>query len=439
MTDPAELRRPGKRGQSPTNLRSVPAGTARRVLRTNGDCPLFPDRPPWEEMLLSVVLPVYNEADVLPVLAARIAGVLNACPVAYELIFVDDGSRDESPQVLDQLAAASEQIRVIHLSRNFGHQAAVQAGLAHARGHAVVLMDSDMQDAPEAIPRFLAQWQAGYDVVYAVRTGRKESLWKRSLFTAFHRLMSAVASTPIPAEAGIFGLVDRRVARQIVALGESDRYFPGLRSWVGFRQTGIEVERNARYDDRPRVSLLGLLRLAKTAMFSFSALPLAIFHVIGVVAATVFVGLAGFSIFCKLFTAWAIPGWTSHILTGSFFGALNALGISILGEYVIRIYDQVRGRPLYVVDRTVNVSGTLRVPLDVAGTLRVPSDVAGTLRVPSPDGAVPAGDEPYVDLMNEAAELLNEGTIAEDCLPAFEEQAAEFEASTDPEWLRGYR
>ena len=378
------------------------------------------------------MLPVYNEAEALPVLAARIAGVLNSCLMAYELIFVDDGSRDESPQVLDQLAAASDKIRVIHLSRNFGHQAAVQAGLAHARGDAVVLMDSDMQDAPEAIPRFLAQWQAGYDVVYAVRTGRKESLWKRSLFAAFHRLMSAVATTPIPAEAGIFGLVDRRVARQIIALGESDRYFPGLRSWVGFRQKGIEVERNARYDDRPRVSLVGLLRLAKTAMFSFSSLPLAIFHVIGFVAAMVFVGLAGFSVFCRLFTDWAIPGWTSHILTGSFFGALNALGISILGEYVIRIYDQVRGRPLYVVDRTVNCA-------NVGGTRRVPSNVAGTRRVPSPDGVVSAGDEPYVELMNEAMQLLDEGTISEDWPRPFEEQAEEFEESADPEWLRSYR
>jgi dolichol-phosphate mannosyltransferase len=304
--------------------------------------------------LLSVVLPVYNEAGALPVLAARIAEVIDSCGVRYEIVFVDDGSRDESPEVLDQLAAACPRIRVIHLSRNFGQQAAVQAGLAHASGEAVVLMDSDMQDAPEAIPQFLAQWRQGYEVVYAVRSQRKESFVKRFLFAAFHRLMSAVASVPIPADAGIFGLVDRRVARQIVALGEADRYFPGLRSWVGFRQKGVVVERLARYDRRPRVSWGGLFRLGKTAMFSFSSLPLRVFHAIGLAAAAVFVGLGGYSLFCKLFTDLAIPGWTSHILTGSFFGALNALGISILGEYVIRIYDQVRGRPPYVVDRTVN-------------------------------------------------------------------------------------
>ncbi len=314
--------------------------------------------PSCEETLISVVMPVYNEAEVLPILAARISSVLGHCPMSYELIFVNDGSSDESARVLDQLATASDRVRVLHLSRNFGHQAAVQAGLTYARGDAIVLMDSDLQDAPEAIPRFLAAWRSGYDVVYAIRTQRKENLLKRACFAAFHRLMSAVATVPIPADAGIFGLVDRRVAQQIIAMGEHDRYFPGLRSWVGLRQTGIVVERNARYDKQPRVSLLGLFRLAKTAMFSFSSFPLTIFHLIGITAALVFLGLAAFSIFCKLFTNLAIPGWTSYILTGSFFGALNALGISILGEYVIRIYDQVRNRPVYLVDRTVNVEKT---------------------------------------------------------------------------------
>jgi dolichol-phosphate mannosyltransferase len=316
--------------------------------------------------LVSVVLPVYNEARALPVLAARIAEVMQACGSRYEIVFVDDGSRDDSPRVLDQLAAACPHVRVIHLSRNFGQQSAVQAGLARAGGDAVVLMDSDMQDAPEAIPQFLAQWRQGYEVVYAVRSQRKENLLKRFLFAAFHRLMSAVASVPIPAEAGIFGLVDRRVARQIVAMAESDRYFPGLRSWVGFRQTGVVVERLARYDRQPRVTWQGLFRLAKTAIFSYSSLPLRVFHAIGLAAAAVFLGLGGYSVFCKLFTDLAIPGWTSHILTGSFFGALNALGISILGEYVVRIYDQVRGRPAYLVDRTVNCQPD-RTPADTDG------------------------------------------------------------------------
>ena len=307
-----------------------------------------------EQQLISVVLPVFNEALVLPVLMARVAKAIDGCEVDYEIVFVNDGSTDDSPRVLDHLAATDRHVRVVHLSRNFGHQAAVLAGLSHARGAAVVLMDSDLQDAPEAIPKFLAAWRAGYEVVYALRTQRKETWWKRGLFAGFHRLLAGVASVHIPADAGIFGLVDRRVVAEILRLDERDRYFPGLRSWVGFRQAGVVVERKARYDEHPRVSLRGLFRLAKSALFSFSALPLCCFHFIGLTAGAIFVLLSGFALYCKLFTAEAIPGWTTHVLTGSFFGALNALGIAILGEYVVRIYDQVRGRPHFIVDRLVN-------------------------------------------------------------------------------------
>jgi polyisoprenyl-phosphate glycosyltransferase len=347
---------------------------------------------------ISVVLPVYNEAKVLPLLAARIAEVLNRCGMRYEIIFVDDGSRDGSDGVLDQLAMAAAEVHVVHLSRNFGQQAAVQAGLAHARGDAIVLMDADMQDAPEAIPQFLAAWREGWEVVYAIRAARKENVAKRFLFGAFHRLLAAVAAPPIPAEAGLFGLIDRRVARHILTLAERDRYFPGLRSWVGFRQKGIVVERNARYDDRPRVSMRGLFRLAKTALFSFSSFPLTIFHAIGTAAATVFLGLSGFSIFCKLFTNLAIPGWTSHVLVASFFGALNALGISILGEYVIRIYDQVRGRPTYIVDRTANCGSSRDAGADPVDTV--------------------SDDAPYIELMADAQHLLSEAAVGQPCQKA---------------------
>lgn len=313
------------------------------------------DRPSLEEAIISVVLPVFNEERILPRLVERLTSVMTSCGCDYELIFVDDGSRDEGPAMLDWMAKADRRIKVVHFSRNFGHQAAVQAGLAHASGDAVVLMDSDMQDSPDAIPRFIEAWHEGHDVVFAVRTQRKENILKRLCFAAFHRFMSRVAATPIPADAGIFGLVDRRVVERILSLSESDRYFPGLRSWVGFRQVGIEVERLARYDEHPRVSIRGLVRLAKTAVFSFSTFPLRMFYGLGAMAGVVFLALAGYAVFCKLFTDLAIPGWTSHVLIGSFFGAMNALGICILGEYVVRIYDQVRNRPMYLVDRTVNL------------------------------------------------------------------------------------
>ena len=311
---------------------------------------------------ISVVMPVYNESLVLPELFDAVRAALQQSGVAWEVVFVDDGSTDSSPEVLDTLAVGDQRVKVVHLSRNFGHQAAIHAGLCHARGDAVLLMDSDLQDSPEAIPRFIEAWRDGYDVVYAIRTKRKEYLLKRLLFRGFYRFLAAIASTPIPLDAGIFGLIDRRVADEIVALGERDRFYPGLRSWVGFRQKGILVERLARYDDHPRVSMRGLWRLAKTAIFSFSSFPLTVFYLIGYSALLIFVGLSSYSLFCKLFTDLAIPGWTSHILSASFFGALNALGISILGEYVIRIYDQVRGRPLYIVARAVNVGSPRIAP-----------------------------------------------------------------------------
>jgi dolichol-phosphate mannosyltransferase len=339
------------------------------------------------DAMISVVLPVYNEVQVLPALLGRVSRALSCCACDYEVVFVDDGSNDGSPQVLDRLAGANTWVRVVHLTRNFGHQAAVQAGLAYTRGDAVILMDSDMQDTPEVIPQFVEKWAEGYNVVYAIRTQRKENRLKRFLFSAFYRLLARLASVRIPTDAGIFGLIDRRVATEISAMGERDRYFPGLRSWVGFRQTGIEVERSARYDDHARVSVLGLIRLAKTAIFAFSSFPLAIFYGIGAVASAVFLALAGYSLYCKLIADLAIPGWTSHILTGSFFGALNALGISVLGEYVIRIYDQVRGRPLYLVDRTVNL------PPDEAALMRLSAD-----------------DAPYVELLRQVQEPLGEET-----------------------------
>ena len=303
---------------------------------------------------------MYNEAAVIPELFRRVYDAVQNSGAQQEIVFVDDGSSDGSGELLDELAADHDFVRVIHLSRNFGHQAAVHAGLAHATGDVIFLLDSDMQDAPEALERMLLQWQAGYDVVYAVRRERPEQLWKRILFAGFHRFLGAIADTPVPTDAGNFSLIDARVVDEILRLGDRDRYLPGLRSWVGFKQIGINVRRLPRYDQKPRVSIRGLWRLAKTAIFSFSTFPLFVFTLIGYAALGVFAGLACFTLFCKLFTGLAMPGWTSEVLTASFFGAINALGISMLGEYVVRIYDQVRGRPLYLVDRAVNLPGEQR-------------------------------------------------------------------------------
>lgn len=303
---------------------------------------------------VSVVLPVWNEAAVLETLQDELRRVLQSSVASYELVFVDDGSTDESPSLLNELAQGDRRIRVLHLSRNFGQQAAVQAGLSRASGDVVVVMDSDLQDAPSAIPLLLDHWQQGYDVVNAIRTSRKESPLKRLLTFAFYRMLNVVSETNIPNDAGNFGLIDRRVANQIRQLDDRDRYFPGLRSWVGFRQIGVPIERQARYDRHPKVSIFGLVRLAKTAIFSFSSLPLSLFYVITIATMFAGVGVSSFVLYHKLVTGLAIPGWASISLIGCFFGTLNALGIAVLGEYVVRIYQQVRSRPHFLIAEEIN-------------------------------------------------------------------------------------
>ncbi len=303
---------------------------------------------------ISLVLPVFNETAILTELTRRIVSVMEKQNLSFEIVYVNDGSSDGSREHLDGLAHSDSRIVVVHLSRNFGHQPAVHAGLEHATGDVVIVMDSDMQDDPAAIPRFLDEWERGFDVVYAQRFNRKENPAKRFLFYSFYRVLNSIADSPIPVDAGNFGLLDRKVVDALLQLPERERFFPGLRSWAGFQQTGIKVERAARHDDNPRVSMKGLFRLAKTAVFSFSSFPLKFFYVIAAVSGLVCMASVGFVLWHKAFTGLAIPGWASTIITASFFGALNALGISILGEYVIRIYDQVRSRPVYLADKVVN-------------------------------------------------------------------------------------
>jgi len=311
-------------------------------------------RKPIQECLISVVLPAYNEAAVLHELRERVDSALARTEARYEIIFVNDGSTDATGKILDELAAAHPAVKVLHFSRNFGHQAAVEAGVRTASGDAVIVMDSDLQDDPAAIVDFVKAWQAGHDVVYAVRHGRKENAIKRFLFYSFYRVLNSISSTTIPMDAGNFGLLDRAVAENMSRMIERERYFPGLRSWVGYQQTGIPVERGSRYDDNPRVSMLGLFRLAKTAIFSFSSVPLSMFYVIAAISMVTCIGVTGFTLYHKLVTAQALPGWTSITIIASFFGALNALGIGILGEYATRIYDQVRARPTYIVAQKRN-------------------------------------------------------------------------------------
>lgn len=320
-------------------------------------------RPSRSQAKLSIVLPLLNEAGVLPRLLGEIKLRLEELGCRWNIVLVNDGSTDDSGELLDAMAYADRRLKIIHLSRNFGHQAAVHAGLTFADGDAVVLMDSDGQDDPAAIGMMLDRWLSGDDVVYAVRFGRKEGFFKRCLFKAFYGILERVASVDIPRDAGNFCLMDRRVVEQLLALDERDRYLPGLRSWVGFRQSSVRVERFARHDKHTRVSFSGLVGLAKNALFGFSRVPLLAFYYVAFLSGCVSVGCLTAASLSSLGYLAVSAGWFAQAGVIAFFGALNALGFAVVGEYIARIYDQVRHRPTFIVDRAENLQTQPQRPI----------------------------------------------------------------------------
>ncbi len=305
------------------------------------------------EFLLSIVAPVYNEAEGIEAFVREVrehAAALKS-EGRVELVLVNDGSADGTGAILDQLAASAPgTIRVVHLARNFGHGAAVAAGLDHARGNAVILMDADFQDDPAAFAPLLAKWEEGYDVVYVERASRQENPLARGVFWLFYRVFKWVAATQSPLDAGTFGLMDRRVVDQLGKLPERNRYLPGLRAWVGFRQTGVPIPRRARYDRHTRVGLRGLWTLGMNAIFSFSYVPLFVFRIAGVLSMLLSVVLIAIAIYLHLSRNDVGP-WPAILAATSFLGGINLFGIGLLGEYIARIYDEVKCRPVYVVDR----------------------------------------------------------------------------------------
>ncbi|HJR54463.1 MAG TPA: glycosyltransferase family 2 protein [Gemmatimonadota bacterium] len=306
--------------------------------------------------LLSIVVPIKDEIDILPELTRRLTAVIDADLPDSEVLFVDDGSNDGSARWIAGKHAEDRRVKLVRLSRNFGHQAAVTAGLAHAIGEAVVLMDGDLQDPPELIPTLVEKWREGNEIVHTVKTRRQESLLRRVAFRAFYRMIRSLSSeTDLPLQAGLFSLLDRRVVDELSQMPERNRYLAGLRSWVGFRQAAVEYERDARYAGTPRVSVIRLFRLAFDGIFSFSNLPLRLATLLGL-----FVSLAAFLLmatilYLRLFTDRAILGWASLMTSVLFLGGVILVTIGIIGEYTGRIYDEVKRRPLYVVAERVGL------------------------------------------------------------------------------------
>jgi dolichol-phosphate mannosyltransferase len=320
--------------------------------------------------MYSIVIPVFNEAQTIPELIRRLTPVMDSIGdtagvkgskgsgprgAGAEVIFVDDASSDETFAILSQAHNTDARFKAIRFSRNFGHQIAITAGMDHASGEAIILMDGDLQDPPELIPRFIEEWKKGFEVVYAVKRNRKEFFLKRYAFALFYRLLHSVSTIHIPMDAGNFSLLDKRVLGVLRQMPERNRYISGMRAWAGFRQTGIEFDREARFAGKPQMSLTRLVNLALDGIFSFSKAPLRLGIYIGLFSAFLaFLGTA-YVIYAKVFTDRAIIGWTSVMLAITFLGGMILVTIGIIGEYIGRIFDEVKQRPLYIVGDRVGV------------------------------------------------------------------------------------
>lgn len=312
--------------------------------------------PASQRPTISVVIPVLDEAANLPLLYERLSRVLPSLGT-YEIIFVDDGSRDGSPDIILGLRRADPSVKLLRLSRNFGHQAALSAGLDHARGEAVVLMDADLQDPPEVIAAFFEQWRSGHDVVYAIRAKRSGNPLKRACYVAFYRVLRRMARIDIPADSGDFCLIDGRVAETIRALPERNRFLRGLRAWAGFRQVGVPCERPERYAGVPKYTWGHLLKLGLDGLLSFSTVPLRLGSYLGILTALVGMVYTLVALVAKIFVGHVPAGWTSIIAIVLVLGGVQLVLMGLLGEYLARVYEETKDRPVYVVDQAHGMSG----------------------------------------------------------------------------------
>ena len=267
----------------------------------------------------------------------------------YEILLVDDGSRDETPCLIDALVARDPHVAALHLSRNFGHQAAVSAGIDHARGQAVVVMDGDLQDPPEVLPRFIQKWREGYEVVYGVRQRRKEGLLKRLGYFGFYRILSAISDLDIPLDSGDFCLMDRRVVDVLKHLPERMRFVRGLRSFAGFRQIGLVYDRGAREAGKPKYTLGALILLAIDGLISFSSYPLRLVTYLGIVTIGIALALLVWVLSDALYHQTVPQGWASTLVTVLFMGSIQLFSLGIIGEYIRLIFLETKGRPTYIV------------------------------------------------------------------------------------------
>lgn len=307
---------------------------------------------------LSVAIPLYNEEGNLPALLQRVGAALDALPGGpHEVVLVDDGSTDQTRALAEAAAETDPRIVVVSLSRNFGHQAALTAALDHVTGDVTVAMDGDLQDPPEVIPSMLAQYRQGFDVVCARRVGRKEPWWLRLSYHVFYRLLAGIAKLRLPLDSGDFALLSARVVAELRRAQEYHRYLRGLRAWVGFRQTAIPVERDERFAGASKYSFAKLLGLAFNGIFAFSIVPLRVAAVLGAMAIALSVAFGFYALYAKLVLERSPQGFTALVLIVVFLSGVNLFFLGVIGEYVGRVYEQVKARPLYVVASVVGRRG----------------------------------------------------------------------------------
>ncbi|WP_461112118.1 glycosyltransferase family 2 protein [Spirosoma jeollabukense] len=303
---------------------------------------------------ISIIAPLFNETESFPALVSRLNAVMDASPLAIEVVLIDDGSRDDTAALMQQLALTDVRYQCVFLSRNYGHQIALTAGIATACAtEALFIIDGDLQDPPELLTEFYKKYKEGYDVVYAVRKKRKENWFKRTAYASFYRLMRSISYVDVPLDSGDFSLISRRVADVLNKMPEESRFIRGMRSWIGFRQIGVEYERDARLAGESKYSFKMLQRLAYNGIFNFSEYPIKIITRIGMVTIAVAV-IYLIQTLIKRFVYHDVPqGFTALLFAIVLFSGLQLIALGLIGEYVLRIFFQAKGRPLYVIREVI--------------------------------------------------------------------------------------
>ena len=307
---------------------------------------------------ISVVVPMYYEEEVAKECYTRLKGVLDKIEnYSYEIIFVNDGSKDKTLEILKDIAKEDENSKIISFARNFGHQCAVTAGLRYVTGDAIVIIDADLQDPPELIPEMIKLWEEGNEVIYGKRKSREgESRFKLLTASMFYKTLNALSDVEIPKDTGDFRLVDRKVVEVINSLPEHNKFLRGLFSWVGFKQKAYEYERKERYAGKTKYPLKKMLKLAQDGIFSFSIKPLKIVGAMGILSVIISIILFVYAVLSYAFD-WnnLVPGWTSLMVTMTFIGGMILISLWMIGEYIGRIYDETKRRPEYIIDETINI------------------------------------------------------------------------------------